>query len=63
MKEMAFIAAVPIHRFSSASSTFFHDKFQAEFAGFLSLSEVKLSPERALADLADLASSTSTCAT
>ena len=55
MKEMGFIARGADPQIFERVVDFFHDKFQAEFKlDSLSLSEVKLSPERALADLADL---------
>ncbi len=55
MKDMGFIARGADPLIFERVVDFFHDKFQAEFKlDSLSLSEVKLSPERALADLADL---------
>jgi len=55
IKDMGFIARGADPQIFERVVDFFHDKFQAEFKlDSLSLSEVKLSPERALADLADL---------
>ncbi len=55
MKDMGFIARGADPQIFERVVDFFHDKFQAEFKlESLSLNEVKLSPERALADLADL---------
>ncbi len=55
MKDMGFIARGADPQIFERVVDFFHDKFQAEFKlDSLALSEVKLSPERALADLADL---------
>ncbi len=55
MKDMGFIARGANSEIFERVVDFFHDKFQAEVKlDSLSLGELKLSPERALADLADL---------
>ena len=55
MKDMGFIARGANPEIFERVVDFFHDKFQAEVKlDSLSLGELKLSPEKALADLADL---------
>jgi predicted unusual protein kinase regulating ubiquinone biosynthesis (AarF/ABC1/UbiB family) len=55
MKDMGFIARGANPEIFERVVDFFHDKFQAEVnLDSLSLRELKLSPEKALADLADL---------
>ena len=55
MKDMGFIARGANPEIFERVVDFFHDKFQAEVKlDSLSLRELKLSPEKALADLADL---------